>query len=128
MTIEESDMLSQIRKKRLPIYIVLLIGGILLIGALLILYYKTNSDTYLSGALLLIMIEGYVAWSLYKLISLKSEKKYLITRLRCESCGYETEREFKEGDSLFKIEGDCPKCKSGKLVIEAIFLRIEHSR
>ncbi|AKG38929.1 MAG: hypothetical protein ACP5II_07595 [Infirmifilum sp.] len=122
-----SDVISQVKRQRLPAYITLLVGGFILIIALLYLYFKTNMDTYLSGVILLLLIEGYVAWSLYKLISIKSEKKYLVTHLRCSNCGYEMEREFREGDSLFKDVETCPKCKVGKLVVEAIFLRVEHT-
>ncbi|MEZ0345508.1 MAG: hypothetical protein ABWK01_03075 [Infirmifilum sp.] len=123
-----SDIISQVKRQKLPMYILLLVASVLLTLALLYFYLRTSADSYLSGAILLIMIDGYIAWSFYKLVTIKSEKKRLISHIRCENCGYEFDRDYKEDDYLFKIVDNCPKCNNGKLVVEAIFLRIETTR
>jgi len=121
------DPVSQAKRRWIPVYVLLLIGGFLMLVALLYLYFRTGYDAYLSGSILLVMIEGYVGWSLYKLVSTKPEKRILITLLQCEKCGFETERSYKNGDKLFEKAGTCPKCGGDTLVITAIFLRSHKS-
>ncbi len=117
------DAVVQVKRRWLPVYVLLLAGGLLLMVALLYFYFRTSSESYLSGLILLTLIEGYVGWSLYKLLSVKPEAKTLVTLLRCENCGYEVEREYRDGDSLFSKAGKCPKCGNDSVIVEAIFLR-----
>ncbi len=55
-----------------------------------------------------------------KKTSKKKEKK-TITLIKCDKGDYETRREFKPGDFVGKVEGECPKCK-GVLRVYAIFV------
>ncbi len=55
-----------------------------------------------------------------KKTSKKKEKK-TITLIRCDKGDYKIEREFKPGDFVGKVEGECPKCK-GVLRVYAIFV------
>lgn len=122
-----SDVVAQVKRRWLPVYITLLGGGLLILTAMLYLYFKTGSETYLSGAALLVLVDGYVGWSLFKLLSVRPERRYLVTHATCSSCGYTVEREYRSGDTLFSKEGKCPKC-GGDLDIDAIFLRVVRSR
>jgi len=42
----------------------------------------------------------------------KEEEKKFVTVLKCSKCGYQREREWKEGDFVGMVEGKCPKCGS----------------
>lgn len=45
----------------------------------------------------------------------------------CESCGYRTERLFREGDFIFGRGNKCPKCNSElPMLIEGIYLKKEY--
>ncbi len=106
----------------IPTYIILLMSLALLTLALLLLYLRTGSDAYLSGAILMALIATYTGWSFARLLSLRSASRTLVTLLKCSSCGYETARAFKDGDRLFSEADACPRC-GGKMVVEGIFLR-----
>ena len=38
------------------------------------------------------------------------------TRVECEKCDYKSEREFKKGDYVLKVDGKCPKCNSPTII------------
>ena len=48
------------------------------------------------------------------------EKPVIKTIIECENCSYKVERDFKKGDFILKIEGQCPKCK-GRMLVTRIF-------
>ncbi|MFP3197045.1 MAG: hypothetical protein RXQ78_01205 [Sulfolobaceae archaeon] len=39
----------------------------------------------------------------------QQQQKPIVTVLKCLKCGYTTERPFREGDFIPKIEGTCPQ-------------------
>ncbi|UXD21733.1 hypothetical protein IPA_07365 [Ignicoccus pacificus DSM 13166] len=40
----------------------------------------------------------------------KEEEKKFITVLKCPKCGFQKERDWKQGDFVGLVEGKCPKC------------------
>ena len=106
----------------IPTYVVLLLSLVMLTAALLLLYLKTGSDTYLSVAILMALIAAYTGWSFARLLSLKPPVRTLVSLLKCNSCGYETVRAFKEGDRLFLEADACPRC-GRRMTVEGVFLR-----
>ncbi|MEM0494811.1 MAG: hypothetical protein QXS92_01040 [Thermofilum sp.] len=109
-------------RRWVPTYAVLLLSLVAISAALVILYLRTGSETYLSGALLLAIVAVYTGWSFARLLTVKVVPRSLSTYLRCPSCGYESMREYREGDRLFGEAEQCLKC-GGRMVVEGIFLR-----
>ncbi len=72
----------------------------------------------------------FTAWWLYFLGRRAYEKEKaaeeargaVVTVLQCEKCGFREEREFKEGDYVFKKVGECAKC-GGAWIISAIYAK-----
>lgn len=117
------ETIVNLKKKWLPIYVVALVASIVILVALLYLYFSTNYDQYMSGALLVAMLVAYISWSLGRLLKIRPASTQLLTLLKCDTCGYEEERNYAEGDALFQEKGVCPKCNSGKMVVMGIFVR-----
>jgi hypothetical protein len=44
------------------------------------------------------------------------------TVVKCMSCDYNVEREYRDGDYVMKVEGTCPK-DGGKLYIAGIYMK-----
>jgi len=78
-----------------------------------------DAFTLITIALTLFLIAYMVAMSVF---SRRKEVKVrkTFTLLKCQNCDYKKEREFKEGDYVGKVEGECPQCE-GPLVIYAIY-------
>lgn len=49
----------------------------------------------------------------------------MMTRIKCEDCGYTEYRGFERGDYVYK-ELECPKC-GGRWVIDAIYVEYERN-
>lgn len=54
----------------------------------------------------------YVGFNLVKLLRIKTPKYNYVKVLTCPECGYSMVKPMAKGDYLFKVEGECPKCKS----------------
>ncbi len=83
--------------------------------------FSGDSDafTLVTIALTLFLVAYMVAMSVFsRRKELKVRKTY--TLLKCLRCDYKSQREFKEGDYVGKIDGECPKCE-GPLVVYAIY-------
>lgn len=78
----------------------------------------------LQGLITLVMLAATLTLFYYIMIKTqpkKSEERYVTrTIVKCLKCGYEEKRDFKEGDFVGKIEGNCPK-DDGTLVIRLIY-------
>jgi hypothetical protein len=116
-------LIINLKRRWIPVYLVALTASVAILVALLNLYFATKNEQYLSGALLVSMLSAYVSWSLAKLMRIKPVPRQIITLLKCEACGYEEERGFTNGDSLFQEKGICPKCSIGKMIVAGIFVR-----
>ncbi len=113
----------KIKRRWLPIYIVLLTATIIIAGGLIYLYYKTGSFDYLSTSLLVALFSSYILWSMVKIIRIKVAPKRLVVMVRCMKCGYSEERGYNKGDFIFKNVGECPKCQSPTLYIAGIYVK-----
>lgn len=51
-----------------------------------------------------------------KLKQPKLVRHRMIVEIRCTSCDYGTQRDFKKGDYVGKMEGTCPKCGSSTAI------------
>ncbi|MEM4563107.1 MAG: hypothetical protein QXI55_04215, partial [Thermofilum sp.] len=58
-------------RRWVPTYAVLLLSLVAISAALVILYLRTGSETYLSGALLLAIVAVYTGWSFARLLTVK---------------------------------------------------------
>jgi len=84
-------------------------------------FQGTDTFTLVTIALTLFLIAYVVALTVGgRKREIKITKTY--TLLKCTNCDYSTEREFKEGDYVGKVEGKCPKC-NGDMVIYAIYVK-----
>ncbi|MBP1357812.1 MAG: hypothetical protein JZD40_04910, partial [Sulfolobus sp.] len=48
----------------------------------------------------------------------------IVTVIKCMTCDYTVDRDFKEGDFVLKIEGKCPK-DNGTLYIAGIYADVK---
>lgn len=118
------EMIAQLKRKWIPIYLALLLATLGVTIALLRLWISTNNEQYFSAALLSLMLSSYISWYLVKVLRVKQTPRQLLTLVRCETCGYEEARLYTEGDALFQAKGTCPKCGKGDLVVVGIYLRV----
>jgi hypothetical protein len=51
----------------------------------------------------------------------ESAENKTISILACHGCEFSDQREFKRGDFVGKVLGECPKCKKRDLYIRAIY-------
>lgn len=109
-------------RRWVPTYAVILLSLLVISAALAVLYLRTGSETYLSGALLIALVTAYTGWSFARLLTMKTVPRSIFTYLKCPSCSHENMRDYREGDRLFGEAEQCPKC-GGRMVIEGIFLR-----
>lgn len=118
------DLAARIKKKWVPVYVVLLAATIVLLAGLYYLYMLTGSSDYSTAGLLDAAAVAYIAWSLYKLVGLKFKPREVVTLVECGKCGYREERPYEPGDYFFKEKGKCPKC-GGPLYIAGVYVKEE---
>lgn len=117
------DVVYSIRRRWLPIYIILLVATIAIMLGLGYLYLKSGSTDYLSSILLVALFAAYIAWSISKIMRVKIAPRKLISLVKCTHCDYSEERDYRKGDYVFKELDRCPKCDEGRLYISGIYLK-----
>lgn len=122
------DIVYSIKKRWLPVYIILLVATIVLMLGLGYLYLKSGSTDYLSSILLVALFAAYIAWSISKVIKIKIAPKKLVSLIKCTHCDHSEERNYEKGDYVFKDLGRCPKCSKGRLYISGIYLKGEEEK
>jgi len=95
---------------------------------------KTYKDTGYIDFLALTLSASAIAFSVYMVLQMREsplklgfEQPKVSTVIRCSKCGFETTREFKEGDYILKESEPCPQCK-GPTFIYIIFRETEEKR
>ncbi len=79
-----------------------------------------NLLVQLMNILLLLTMAFFIASLIMGMRRKRQPKPVLKTRLECLNCGYIVEREYRRGDYIGKVEGQCPKCGS-PLVVTAVY-------
>lgn len=116
-----NEKIYEVKRRWLPVYLVVLIAIILLILHFGILAYYTKKENYTAYAFMLGLLGSYMGINIAKLLKVPIPKYKILKMSRCSSCGYSVEREVTgRGDYISKEEGSCPKC-GGKIVIAGIY-------
>jgi len=118
------DVVSRLKRRWLPVYVLLLAASLVVLGGLIYLYYLTESTDYATAAMVAAFFALYIGWSIYKVAGLKFKPRRVVTLVKCEKCGYSEEREYERGDFFFKEKGVCPKC-GGPLLVAGIYVKEE---
>ena len=78
-----------------------------------------ESDLYALTIMTLAAVAGALTAAVVTLITSrkkKNEEKKYVTVVKCPSCGYEEERDWREGDFVGMIDSPCPKCGAVRVV------------
>jgi len=101
----------------LPLYFMLLGVIIVLSGALLIMGLKASGENTLDATIYTTLGVAGFFFAFYSIQEarkrmklLQKKKGRIMTVIKCNKCNHVYEREFKEGDYVYKNAGDCPKC------------------
>ena len=118
------EKLFEIKRKRIPIYFILLIGLIILAIHFILMAYFTNNQDYASFSLLTLVAAGYIGYNLSKFLNTSISIYTTVKLLKCEECGYTYEdKNVEKDDYILKKDVKCPKC-GGTMTIIGIY-RIE---
>jgi len=114
------ELLRELRRKWLPIYVLLLLSLVFVLLHLAVNYMNTGNTTYVNWAIPVVFFALYTAYALSKLLRTRIPVYHYYRVIKCAKCGYEITEEIKEGDYLFREHGECPKC-SGVLLVSKIY-------
>ncbi len=67
------------------------------------------------------LVLNYISSKKQQLTEAEPPKK-IIVKVKCVRGDYEIERDFKEGDFVGKIDGQCPRC-GAELVVEMVYAK-----
>lgn len=114
------ERLAELKARWLPVYLVILVVVVLLAVHFAMMYFLTGNTGYANLA----VITGLAVYFFYvnfdRLRKLKIERRRLVEIVSCSACGFREERDHESGDHVFKVKGECPKCR-GELVVTAVF-------
>lgn len=110
--------LRELRHKWIVFYSVFLFFLATLIVLFVSAYFFDNNAQFLYLVMLLLIVFGYAALNLSKVLKVKIPRYRLIKVLRCEKCGYIKVSRPVRGDYIFKKEDKCPKCNSPMTIIK----------
>ena len=121
--------------KRSILYVVSIIAIMLILSIItLIQAFKTYMESGRMDFLALFLSASAFALSIYMALQigvkppkLGFEQQKVLTVIRCSRCGFESVRNFKEGDYVLKKIGSCPKC-NGPSFIYMIFREEEKGK
>ena len=127
--------ISSGRMKRAPFFLIAIITVLAILSFFTVLQIvKTYRNTGYVDLLALTLSGSAIALSVYMILQMRREPLKLgfeppkvSTLIRCSKCGFETIREFKEGDYVLKEAEPCPKC-SGPTFIYTIFRETEEKK
>ena len=114
------EFLRELRRKWLPIYVLLLLSLVFVLLHLTINYVHTGNAAYANWALPIVFFTLYTAYALSKLLRTRIPVYHYYRVIKCTKCDYEVTEEIKEGDYLFREHGKCPKCL-GILLVSKIY-------
>jgi len=83
--------------------------------------YLTLLFIAITIVLVIQLILNYISSKKQQAIETEPPKK-IIAKVRCIRGDYEIERDFREGDFVGKIDGQCPVC-GAELVIDTIYAK-----
>lgn len=83
---------------------------------------KPDDIAYIAMLAVLLILLAVPLLALRSLPRKRREEEQTIVVLKCYKCGYTTQRLFRRGDYVGKIEGKCPSC-GAPLYIHAIYVR-----
>jgi len=106
--------------RRTPLFLMIIVTVLIILSLVTIIQvFKTYKETGYSDFLALTLSASAIVLSIYiflqvrrKPFKLGFEPPKVSTIIRCSKCGFETKREFKEGDYVLKEAESCPKCNS----------------
>jgi len=121
--------------RRMPFFF-MMIAAVLVVLALVtvIQVLKMYRETGYIDVLALTLSASAIGFSVYVALQMRSkplklgfEQPKVSTVIRCSNCGFETTRDFREGDYVLKEAESCPKCK-GSMFIYTIFRESEETK
>ncbi len=121
------EALNEIRRKWLPIYMLVLLSLIFVILHLIINYRHTGNAMYINWAVPTALLAAYIAYAISKLLRIKIPIYHYYKTIKCIKCGYEITRETEGGEYLFSKVGKCPKC-SGDMIILKLYRKKSYRR
>lgn len=119
---------SSNKVRRTSFFLIVIITVLIVLSLVTIVQvFKMYKDTGSADFLALTLSASAIAFSVYMILQIRRkpfklgfEQPKVSTVIRCSKCGFETMREFKEGDYVLKEAESCPKCK-GPAFIYTIF-------
>jgi len=121
--------------RRASFYFIAILTVLIILSLVTIIQvFKTYTETGYTDFLALTLSASAIALSVYMAFQMRREplklgfeESKVSTMIRCSECGFETIREFKEGDYVLKEAESCPKCK-GSTFIYMIFRETEEKK
>ena len=110
--------------KRSILYLVSIIAIMIFLSIItLIQAFKTYIESGHMDFLALFLSASAFALSIYMALQLGVkppklgfEQQKVLTVIRCSRCGFESVRNFREGDYVLKKIGSCPKCNAPSFI------------
>ncbi len=126
---------SSNKVRRISFFLIAIVTVLVILSLVTIIQViKMYKETGYADFLALTLSASAIAFSVYMALQMRREpfklgfeQPKVSTVIRCSKCGFETTREFKEGDYVLKEEESCPKCK-GPTFIYTIFREPEEKK
>jgi len=122
----KSDI-AYVKQKWIPVYIIIIIAGLIFLVNFILLYLETENESYLNLSFITALFTAYISYSFWKLYSIKVVEYEFIKIRKCEQCGKVSTLKAEKNDFIFKEDGACPSC-GGKLLIVGIFRREKNKK
>ena len=115
------ERLYQIKRRWVPIYLLLFLAMVIVTVHLVLMYVNTGSDSYMNFLIISGLFTAYIFYSLVRLYRIRIVAYDYFEEIRCTSCDYKEIVRARKGDYIYKELGRCGKCGEGTLFVAGIF-------